>query len=422
MSHHCVIAWYRYNRDKILGEWWYALPPGEKHQYHELASEVKEAHFKAHPEWKWCNKDRRKSSSSSRDPPGSMPQSPRTPLDGGATAAAISCADGASFHRASPTSDDDQMVMQIPPHIASEQPQLDIDLKCGEKVTDSDSESQAEPRDFNPDQTRRPKPIKARAGSSDNLLGGITASSPGGSKVFQPTGGAFKSTHADTGENHRQWTAFTSINKSGHNQVPHSPHSSIAQSLSTTQSLTNSVQGISLSTPNLSTQAALDNAIASIMNSPTIPQTQVISSGSQTQLSHSQLSYSQSQGLSQPQTPTSTALSNALIRSVTLVKRTVENSNGPMPLTLSLVSDACGNLMIKTSQADDAPLQYVRVQGAYVPCRTGIPLRVSSPVAWHGHLAAGPMSLVSDACRAPTCRVGQVYHYECRRQSHGMVT
>lgn len=39
-----------------------------------------------------------------------------------------------------------------------------------------------------------------RAGSSDNLLGGITASSPGGSKVFQPTGGAFKSTHADTGE------------------------------------------------------------------------------------------------------------------------------------------------------------------------------------------------------------------------------
>jgi hypothetical protein len=24
---------------------------------------VKEAHFKAHPEWKWCSKDRRKSSS-----------------------------------------------------------------------------------------------------------------------------------------------------------------------------------------------------------------------------------------------------------------------------------------------------------------------------------------------------------------------
>lgn len=38
---------------KILGEWWYALKPEEKKQYHELASEVKEAHFKAHPEWKW---------------------------------------------------------------------------------------------------------------------------------------------------------------------------------------------------------------------------------------------------------------------------------------------------------------------------------------------------------------------------------
>lgn len=38
---------------KILGEWWYALKPEQKKQYHELASEVKEAHFRAHPEWKW---------------------------------------------------------------------------------------------------------------------------------------------------------------------------------------------------------------------------------------------------------------------------------------------------------------------------------------------------------------------------------
>ncbi|XP_058055850.1 serine-rich adhesin for platelets [Anopheles bellator] len=52
---------------KILGEWWYALKPEEKTKYHELASEVKEAHFKAHPEWKWCSKDRRKSSSSAKD-------------------------------------------------------------------------------------------------------------------------------------------------------------------------------------------------------------------------------------------------------------------------------------------------------------------------------------------------------------------
>lgn len=46
------------------------------------------------------------------------------------------------------------------------------------------------------------------AGSSDNLLGGITASSPGGPKGFQPTGGAFKSTHADTSE---CYTAFVFI-------------------------------------------------------------------------------------------------------------------------------------------------------------------------------------------------------------------
>lgn len=52
---------------KILGEWWYALGSDEKAKYHELASEVKEAHFKAHPEWKWCTKDRQKSSSSSKD-------------------------------------------------------------------------------------------------------------------------------------------------------------------------------------------------------------------------------------------------------------------------------------------------------------------------------------------------------------------
>lgn len=40
---------------KILGEWWYALKPEQKKLYHDLASEVKEAHFRAHPQWKWYN-------------------------------------------------------------------------------------------------------------------------------------------------------------------------------------------------------------------------------------------------------------------------------------------------------------------------------------------------------------------------------
>jgi hypothetical protein len=48
---------------KILGEWWYALGPKEKQKYHDLAFQVKEAHFKAHPDWKWCNKERKKSAS-----------------------------------------------------------------------------------------------------------------------------------------------------------------------------------------------------------------------------------------------------------------------------------------------------------------------------------------------------------------------
>ncbi|XP_076987814.1 protein capicua homolog isoform X4 [Tamandua tetradactyla] len=53
---------------KILGEWWYALGPKEKQKYHDLAFQVKEAHFKAHPDWKWCNKDRKKSSSDAKPP------------------------------------------------------------------------------------------------------------------------------------------------------------------------------------------------------------------------------------------------------------------------------------------------------------------------------------------------------------------
>ncbi|XP_059365047.1 protein capicua homolog [Carassius carassius] len=55
---------------KILGEWWYALGPKEKQEYHDLAFQVKEAHFRAHPDWKWCNKDRRKSLSEGRGTPG----------------------------------------------------------------------------------------------------------------------------------------------------------------------------------------------------------------------------------------------------------------------------------------------------------------------------------------------------------------
>ncbi|KAK1880116.1 Protein capicua like [Dissostichus eleginoides] len=57
------------HRQQDPGEWWYALGPNEKQQYHDLAFQVKEAHFRAHPDWKWCNKDRRKSLSEGRGTP-----------------------------------------------------------------------------------------------------------------------------------------------------------------------------------------------------------------------------------------------------------------------------------------------------------------------------------------------------------------
>jgi len=41
---------------KILGNWWYSLAPEEKTQYSSLAQQYKEAHFKQHPDWKWCSK------------------------------------------------------------------------------------------------------------------------------------------------------------------------------------------------------------------------------------------------------------------------------------------------------------------------------------------------------------------------------
>uniref|UniRef100_A0A1I7VFV5 HMG box family protein n=1 Tax=Loa loa TaxID=7209 RepID=A0A1I7VFV5_LOALO len=59
------------NRDnrtvsKILGEWWYALGPEEKQKYHDLATQVKEAHFRAHPDWKWCSRERKKTTNGIR--------------------------------------------------------------------------------------------------------------------------------------------------------------------------------------------------------------------------------------------------------------------------------------------------------------------------------------------------------------------
>uniref|UniRef100_A0A2S2P1Z1 Putative transcription factor capicua n=2 Tax=Schizaphis graminum TaxID=13262 RepID=A0A2S2P1Z1_SCHGA len=211
---------------KILGEWWYALDPDQKQKYHELASEVKEAHFKAHPEWKWCSKDRRKSSGSGRSKLGSTDE--HTQLDHDPMVeVTIEMADEQKVQEKKDPdvemkndSEDEQMVV-----VESSE----IDLKCKEKVTDSDTESQsdAEPlhdnktfpqQRFSPvkstsssEVTCRPKPIKARlvsTGSSDSKYQPKTVNSrepttpivypyhspinPVGVSPFQPTGGAFK--------------------------------------------------------------------------------------------------------------------------------------------------------------------------------------------------------------------------------------
>ncbi|VVC31795.1 Hypothetical protein CINCED_3A006117 [Cinara cedri] len=211
---------------KILGEWWYALEPDQKQKYHELANEVKDAHFKTYPTWKWCSKDRRKSSGSGRSKLGSTDE--HTLLDHDPMVeVTIEMSDEQKVQEKKDTdveikndSEDEQMVVAE---------SSEIDLKCKEKVTDSDTESHsdAEPllenktfpqQRFSPVKTSssievtcRPKPIKARllsTDSSDSKYQSKTVNSrepttpslypyhspinPVGVSPFQPTGGAFK--------------------------------------------------------------------------------------------------------------------------------------------------------------------------------------------------------------------------------------
>ncbi|CAH1402356.1 unnamed protein product [Nezara viridula] len=217
---------------KILGEWWYALRPEQKQQYHELASEVKEAHFKAHPEWKWCSKDRRKSSTGSgRGKLGSVdecsegppPPSPQINLQSSnenclgisenKTADPSLSTQQNSMHHEEEYSDDERMVICME--------DSENDLKGKEKVMESGDVEMTSQQIFNSghraqtptnDVTCRPKPIKARIGSTglegpNNLKHPTTPGepvpivhypyhspvNPTGVSAFQPTGGgAFK--------------------------------------------------------------------------------------------------------------------------------------------------------------------------------------------------------------------------------------
>jgi hypothetical protein len=50
---------------KMLGERWYSLNVTEKKKYHEIATQLKQDHFKANPDWKWRNKLSDKNNSTS---------------------------------------------------------------------------------------------------------------------------------------------------------------------------------------------------------------------------------------------------------------------------------------------------------------------------------------------------------------------
>uniref|UniRef100_A0AAY4DKW6 Protein capicua homolog n=1 Tax=Denticeps clupeoides TaxID=299321 RepID=A0AAY4DKW6_9TELE len=103
---------------KILGEWWYALGPKEKQKYHDLAFQVKEAHFRAHPDWKWCNKDRRKSLSEGRGTPGAKDSRERSASEstGEVKIGTNVCSTWAGSSWASPGSEQpsEQMGVQVP--------------------------------------------------------------------------------------------------------------------------------------------------------------------------------------------------------------------------------------------------------------------------------------------------------------------
>uniref|UniRef100_T1HAN5 HMG box domain-containing protein n=1 Tax=Rhodnius prolixus TaxID=13249 RepID=T1HAN5_RHOPR len=233
---------------KILGEWWYALGPEEKQQYHELASEVKEAHFKAHPEWKWCSKDRRKSSSGSagRGKLGSVDEggeavSTNLQLQHSGASTSVESRQSADAKSSEVTlqqvtthgnsnedefSDDDQMVICTDDNdldIKKEKPEtVDVEMptqQCfnSSNLRTSNSPTLTSSTTVVSDVTCRPKPIKARLGStgleggSNNPSSGLKHSTSSGENVtmlpypyhspvnptgvsaFQPTGGgAFK--------------------------------------------------------------------------------------------------------------------------------------------------------------------------------------------------------------------------------------
>ncbi|GJQ67993.1 hypothetical protein Trydic_g10649 [Trypoxylus dichotomus] len=295
-KHRAVVHKQHPNQDnrtvsKILGGWWYALGQEQKKKYHELASEVKEAHFKAHPDWKWCSKDRRKSSTGSGrsklSSTGDIEEAIEVPISPHTLHSPTQMQDPLKLttadQEAADISDDDQMVI-------CEEPPPEIDLKCKEKVTDSDSESHSdldntlENRSAFQQQcfgssevTCRPKPIKAKM-TNDNCpkFSPVSTSSvlnypyhtpmnPQGVSEFKPTGGAFKTMPAspkiiktevksESTENPHNWNSGSYVINS---KVENLPSPAFSLNSDTASWINNAVKSSTVTTKTVPTLAIL---------------------------------------------------------------------------------------------------------------------------------------------------------------------
>jgi len=162
---------------KILGEWWYALGGEEKQKYHDLAHQVKEAHFKAHPEWKWCNKERRKSSSSGKSDKELLPLAGKV---------------------------DTELKPEnsiIKADIKAEEIE---DLKCKEKVSDTETDLESENETFENKTAQEEKMDPKQKVSKNSIFSARPAfevqynsqtdstESDQPQQIFHPTGGAFR--------------------------------------------------------------------------------------------------------------------------------------------------------------------------------------------------------------------------------------
>lgn len=210
-----------------------------------------------------CNKDRRKSSTGSgrsklnstgdNGESGDLPMSPRTPHSPPTIDPVQVPVQEQDNLTVGDASDDDQMVI-------CEEPVQEIDLKCKEKVTDSDSESQSDMEPtvenraysqqiFSPaansntgEVTCRPKPIKACLPTPENSMKYNSSSTvlnipyhtpvnPTGISGFQPTGGgAFKTMPAspkivknEVKTEGAEWTGGSFVVNSVKNEPPNSP-------------------------------------------------------------------------------------------------------------------------------------------------------------------------------------------------------